>query len=290
MYNSPQINFNSAVPVTFQSGDSLEVYYPLTTLTCSSFFYLSRNTALSWTFSLTSNGTRFYTCSTPNDNTFVDTPLQLYLDCSMNLPPSAEPMTFIFLFKRNSSPYLNLSSTLIAQAAAFTNSSKFNLTLSSTSSVLSSIYTFSIALSQPLSAAGSIWILLPSAINFANFMGSSGCTGTINSVNASIASCSYSINGSITTLVINFNQSSFITSGSIVLLTVSGLVNPRYPYSSFGVGINTYHNSSKPSSLVEYNSSLTTVTYMTYDSLNLAINPVAFNVYQTASANITYKN
>ncbi len=30
--------------------------------------------------------------------------------------------------------------------------------------------------------------------------------------------------------------------------------------------------------------------YTTYDSLNLAINPVAYNVYQTATANITYKN
>ena len=159
-------------------------------------------------------------------------------------------MTFIFLFKRNGSFYLNLTSTLTAQASAFTNSSKFNITLSSTSAVSSSLYTFSIGLSQPLSGVGSIWMMLPSSINFANFLGTSGCTGTINSVNASIGSCGYSTNGSVTTLMIIFNLSSSIATGSILMLTVTGLSNPRYAYNSFGVGINTYHNASKPSSLV----------------------------------------
>jgi len=159
-------------------------------------------------------------------------------------------MTFIFLFKRNGSFYLNLTSTLVAQASAFTNSSKFNITLSSTSAVLSSTYTFSIALSQPLSAVGSVWIMLPSSINFTNFLGTSSCSGTINSVNASIGSCNYSNNGTITALIVIFSQTNPIATGSILLLTVSGLSNPRYAYNSYGVGIYTYHNSTKASSLV----------------------------------------
>ena len=171
---------------------------------------------------------------------------------------------------------------------AFTNSSKLNVTLSSTGAVIGSTYTFSIGLSQPLSIDGAIWLILPSAISFSNF--ASGCTGAINSVTVSIASCSYSPSGTTTILKVNFNTTTTITAGSIVLLTITGLTNPRYAYTPFSIGINTYYDASIASSLVEYNSSLTTVTYTTYDTLNLALSPTAFNVFSTVSTNITFKN
>jgi hypothetical protein len=170
----------------------------------------------------------------------------------------------------------------------FTSSSKLNISLTSTGAVVASTYTFSIALSQPLSIVASIWLLLPSAIGFTNFNG--GCSGSINSVAVNIANCTYSSNGTTTILMINFNTTTMITSGSIVSLIIAGLTNPRFAYTPFSCGINTFYNASISTSLVEYNSTLKTVTYTTYDTLNLAISPTAFNVFSSISANITFKN
>lgn len=289
-YNSPQINFTNSVPVTFQSGDSLEATYPLSTTTCSTFTYLIRNSALTWTYYINSNGVRYYNCSTTSDNTFTTTNLQLYLDCSLTLPPSAQPSTFIFLFKRNSTYYLNLTATLTAQAIAFTNTSKFAVSLSSTSAVLSSTYTFSIVLSQPLSNSGAIWLLLPSVVNFTSFLGTSSCSATLNGASLTIFNCTYSTNSSAAYVVVNFNASSTVLSNSQIVLTISGLANPRNAYISYGLGIYTYFNASQNASLVEYNSSISTVTYTTYNTLNLYLTPNAYNVFSTVSANISYKN
>lgn len=278
------------MPVTFQSGDVLEATYPLTTKTCSSSIYLIRSAVLTWTYSLNSNGIRYYNCSTTNDNTFTTTDLQLYLDCSLDLPPSAEPNTFIFLFKRNNSYYLNLTATLIAQPMAFTNSSKFNVSLSSTSAVLSSTYTFSIMLSQPLSTSGAIWLLLPSVINFTNFLSTSSCSGTLNSASLTIFSRSYSVNSTAAYIMINFNSTSTVLVNSVIVITISGLTNPRSAYVAYGVGLSTYYSTSQNYSLVEYNSSITTITYTTYDTLNLYLTPNNYNVFSTVAANISYKN
>ena len=53
-----------------------------------------------------------------------------------HLPPSAEPTTFIFLFKRNGWSYLTLTTTLAAQAMSFSNSYKFGVGVSSFSAIL----------------------------------------------------------------------------------------------------------------------------------------------------------
>jgi hypothetical protein len=289
-YGSPQINYTNSVPVSFQSGDTLEATYPLSTTTCSTFLYLIRSSALTWTFSNNTNGVRFYNCITNNDNTVTSANLQLFLDCTLTLPPSAQPTTFVFLFKRNGSYYLNLTASLTAQAVAFTNSSRFAVGLSSSSAILAATYTFTVIVSQQLSSWGAIWLLLPSVVNFTNFLGTSSCSASLDNVVLSIVSCTYASNTTGAFLMVNFNASSTVVINSQIVISVTGLTNPRTAYIAYPVGISTYHNASLSSSLVEFNSSLTTISYSTYDTLHLYLTPDNYNVFTTVSANISFKN
>ena len=205
---------------------------------------------MTWAFNNSSNGIRYYNCTTNNDNTLTTASLQLNLDCTFTLPPSAEPTNFIFLFKRNGSSYLNLTAPLAAQAMAFSNSSKFVVGVSSYSAILSATYTLSVVLSQPLSSSGAIWVMLPPLLNFTNFMGISSCSATLNNTSLSLISCNYAINSTAALLMVNFNAASMVLSDSKIVLTITGLANPRSAYIAYPVGISTYYNTSLNSSLV----------------------------------------
>lgn len=151
VYSNPQINYTSTVPVTFQNGDTLEAYYPVNTTTCYSSLYVSRGSDLTWTNTNNINGVRYYSLSTVSDNSQITTTIQLYLDCAFNTPPSANPATFYFLFKRSGSYYLNLTSIYAALAKPLTSASNFVISLESAEAVIDSTYTFNLVLSQPLS-------------------------------------------------------------------------------------------------------------------------------------------
>ena len=58
-----------------------------------------------------------------------------------------------------------------------------------------------------------------------------------------------------------------------------GLANPNYAYTSYPLGVSTYYNSSLPSSLVEYNNSISSVVYTTHTTYQLAMSPSTFQVY-----------
>jgi hypothetical protein len=109
LYSNPQINYTSTVPVTFQSGDTLQLSYPLSASSCGSTLYLNRNVPTSWSFTGEASSVRSYSYSSSSSNSQNGFILQIYLDCSMTTPPSSQPVTFSLLFSRNNSYYLNLT-------------------------------------------------------------------------------------------------------------------------------------------------------------------------------------
>jgi hypothetical protein len=285
-YNTPQINYSSTVPVTFQPGDSLEAYYAVSTTTCTSNLFLSRSTPLTWAATNSANGVKYYSCTSNSDNALTAATLQLYMDCSFTTPPSATPATFTFLFLRNGSYYLNLSATFTALAQPLTNSAYFLTTLETLSAVSASTYSFTVQLSQPLSMMGLLTLVLPLDLGIS---GLSSCGATINNLAASVSACNYTTASTIL-LSVYFNQSAVIASGSKLLVSVLGLTNPRYAYAAYPFGLRTYYNASVSSSLVEYNDSVRYLTYTTYTSYSLALAPASFAVFEATPANISFLN
>jgi len=211
------------------------------------------------------------------------------MDCSFSTPPSATPTNFIFLFKRNTQLYLNLTASFTALAQPFASSSNFRLILETASAASPSTYTFTLNISQPLSSQGQLTFTLPSHLNNATFGGLSSCTATISSLTATLSECNYISNGSKYLNVV-FDHSSSISAASKIVIAVLGLKNPSYAYSSYPIGISTYYNQSVSSSLVEYNSSIYSVVYTTHTTYQLSISPSTYQVYTSSSLNISYTN
>jgi hypothetical protein len=192
---------------------------------------------------------RYYALTSANSNTVYASTLQIFLDCSFNTPPSATPVSFIFLFKRNTLLYLNLTASYTALAQPFASSSNFRLTLETTSAASASTYTFTTNISQPLSSHGQISFIMPSQISNNTFGGVGSCSATIGAIATTLTGCSYTVSGSLFLNVL-FNHSGTIPSGSRIVIAVLGLKNPSYAYLSYPIGLSTYYNSSISSSLV----------------------------------------
>ena len=132
--------------------------------------------------------------------------------------------------------------------------------VSSFSAILGATYTLSMVLSQPLPSSGAIWLMLPPVMNFTDFMGITSCSAAINSASLTLISCIYIINSTTAFPMVNFNAASTVLSNSQIVLTDTGLKNPRSAYIAYPLGISTYYKTSLNSRLDYYNSSLTTLT------------------------------
>lgn len=242
-----------------------------------------------WAFAGSSIGMRSYNGVFLSDNTHYSSNLQLYLDCNINSPPSAQPTTFVFTFLRGGSAYLSLSATLTALATVI-SSVNFKVTPTTTSAVISSTYNFSLLLNQAISSQAIINLYLPIGLDLSDFKNRSSCSGSRNANTLSISNCNFSIASSSIIVYVYLSETALISSGTNLSVLLTNIKNPRSVFTSYTFGIATYYSASLTQSLVEYNLAGALTSYTTYSSFSLNITPSSFYVYASASTRLSYKN
>lgn len=222
-------------------GDFFDFVYEAT-MPCGSVTINRQPNFLSWPY-VTSPATGICTyTATFTSNAAYGSSIIIYLSSVMAAPPSAQPTTFYFLFKRNSSPYMNLTATFTSVTKSLANTS-FSLSIDSYSAVISASYLFSLTLGQPIGAWGQVVLYLPLSISTQSFSNSS-CSASIGSSSLSLFSCTKTLTSTNNIIVFSFAQSSPIPKGSILSLNVRGLGNPRVVFTPYSFGVETYYNRS----------------------------------------------
>jgi hypothetical protein len=195
----------------------------------------------------------------------------------------------VFTFYRAGSAYLNLTATLTAIASVI-KAENFNVVPATTSAVVSSSYTFSLVLSQPISSVAMIYLYLPLGLDLSNFQNRSSCSGSRNSVTLSISDCNFTTSSGSIIIYIYLSEAATIASGITLSLVMTHINNPRTVFTSYTFGVATYYSQNLASSVAEYNLAAASLPYSTYSSFGLTINPSSFYVYASTSTTLSYKN